>query len=177
MTIGEARTWVILVSLIVTAGVLVFLWVAPAVLHFPLDASGGDAARLIQIVLPVFLGYLGAASHFAFRHREGQDPTDEIRLSPYAALLIRWPLIGWAFLALVAFGVFWFTNRAAAPPGTGWTVDALATALTVSMGLLAVTTGVAVAFLFGVPGREERGSRPPDPLETPPPPPDHETSA
>lgn len=148
MTVGAARSWLILFSLFVTAAVLCFIWLAPALFGYPLDAAGGDSARLIQIVLPVFLGYLGAASHFAFRDHDEDDLADSVRLRPTAAHLIRWPLVLWVLIAAAALGGFWWTNRPGAEVGVGWTVDDLASALTVSMGLLAVTTGVAVSYLF-----------------------------
>ena len=58
-----ARVWLVKASLIVTTLTFVFFIVAPA-FNFPL--SFGEAIRLLEIVAPVFLGYLGSATQFLF---------------------------------------------------------------------------------------------------------------
>ena len=62
MTVDQARKWLILSSLIITGVQMIFLFVAPIV-DSPIFSKISD---LLQIVTPVFLGYLGSASHFIF---------------------------------------------------------------------------------------------------------------
>jgi hypothetical protein len=147
MTVEKARAWLIVSSLLITGVTVLFLFVAP-VLGYPLRQE--QALRIVQIVMPVFVGYLGSAAHFVFREREPDESEVRLRTHRLAELLLKGPVIVWGgimFAAIVAFGV---SNRPGAPPGSGWSVDDLAAAVTGGLSLLAVTTNVAVAYLFGV---------------------------
>jgi hypothetical protein len=64
MTTDEARRWIVLASLTITGAVFVFFLLAP-VSGYPLEIA--QAQGIFQIVLPVFLGYLGSATHFVFK--------------------------------------------------------------------------------------------------------------
>jgi hypothetical protein len=147
VTVDEARKWLILSSLSVTGGLFVFFLLAPT-LGYPLLFS--QSLRILEIVSPVFFGYLGSAATFVFRSASQADVVSfRAGVTGYVGLLIRGPLVvfGIAFTALiVAFGV---TNSATAPPGSGVSIDQLGAGVSVILGLLAVTTSVAVNYLFG----------------------------
>jgi len=151
-----ARSWIIKVSLGLTGGVFIFLVLSPF-LGYPLDPGAGDLIRLLEILFPVFLGYLGMATHFVFRS-EGTakaGAAEEPPLSSNAVLLIRGPVLVWMAMIVAAFTAFGLANRAGAPAGTGMSVDLLAGLVTAALGLLAATTSVAVSYLFS--GGEKGG--------------------
>jgi len=144
MTIESARKWLVLGSLIVTGTHFIFFLIAPAV-GYPIEYE--HSIRLLQISTPVFLGYLGAASRFVFQRHKA---TDQVVISnPLLGTLIRGPFIVFGLASIAALCAFGYSNRLNAPPGVGMSVDTLATAVTTALGLLAVTTNVAVSALFG----------------------------
>jgi hypothetical protein len=63
MTVDRARKWIILSSLIITGGQIIFLLIAGS-FGFPLEYPKN--LNLLQIITPVFLCYLGSAAHFVF---------------------------------------------------------------------------------------------------------------
>jgi hypothetical protein len=65
-------------------------------------------------------------------------------------MLVKGPIMIYGCAVVAAFSAFGFSNRAGAIVGTGMSVDNLATALSISLGVLAATTGVLVAYLFAV---------------------------
>lgn len=145
MSIESARAWIIKCSLAATFGVFAFVLVAPAV-GYPLSFSNGDAVRLMEILIPVFLGYLAAASHYVFQHKPVASGDRELPRN--AVTLIKVPLLVFSAVVVIALAMFGFTNRVDARPGTGWSVDLLAGIMALALGLLTATTHVAVAYLF-----------------------------
>ena len=143
MDADAARRWLILWSLVITAAVFVFFIIAPLT-GFPLSFE--QTRSLIQLILPVFLGYLGSASYFVFPRasRRARYPSN----SELIGLMVRGPVIVFAIVSVVAISTFGFSNRPSAVPGTGMTIEMLSTILSAALGLLAVTTNVAVAYLF-----------------------------
>ena len=153
MDILTARKWIIVTSFLIGTVTFIFFIVAPA-LEFPLLYD--QAWRLLQIVFPVFLGYLASAAHFVFAGAQNDEAERAARVGRHnelAGLLIRWPIILFGILVAVAVSAFGYTNRRNAVVGTGMSVDFLATALSLLLGLLTATTNVAVSYLFAV--REE----------------------
>ncbi len=150
MTIDQAREWVVKVSLGVPT-VLFFVVVLGDFLGYPLHWRGGDVLRILEIVVPVFFAYIGTAARFAFRGH-ALDASGAARKSTdlpnLAQLLIRWPLVLSILMIAVSLVGFGVSNRAAAPPGTGWSVDTLAGAIAIAMLLLGGSTSVAVSYLF-----------------------------
>jgi hypothetical protein len=148
MTLEQARGWLIRTSLVISFIILLFVIVGPGALGFPLDAERGQDTRILQIILPVFVGYLAAASHFVFSDRGQESATDERTLSGNALTLVKWPVLAWGILTVAMLGAFWYSNRAGGPPGAGWSVDKLAAYLTIGLSLLTATTNIAVNYLF-----------------------------
>jgi hypothetical protein len=141
MTIERARKVVILASLIITGVQMLFLIVAPSV-GFPL--SYPKNLDLLQIVSPVFLGYLGAATHFIFRNPPPTVPAQ----NEYLGFLVIGPLVIYVMAVGGAFAAFGYSNRVGAALGEGMTQDNLATALSFALSLLAATVGVISSYLF-----------------------------
>lgn len=141
MTADEARKWLILSSLIITGVQVVFLFAAPA-FGFPLTYPKN--LDLLQIVTPVFLGYLGSSAHFIFM----APPPTVIVNNQFLGFLVKGPIIIYACAMVAAFASFGYTNRQGAPIGGGMSVDNLATTMSISLGILAVTTGVIFSYLF-----------------------------
>lgn len=146
MTVENARKWLVVSSLSVTGSVFLFFLLAPAT-GFPLVFA--QSLRILEVALPVFLGYLGSAARFVFR--SGSD-ADEVAFrrsaSPLVGLLIRGPLIVFAFALGAIVLAFGLTNRPDAAPGSGVSVDQLTAGISIILGLLAVTTNVAISYLF-----------------------------
>jgi hypothetical protein len=138
------RIWAIKASLTIILASIVLLFCAPAI-GYPLDFD--QSIRLLQIIIPVFSGYLGlaAASIFGNAIDEVKLPRRRLKL---LRILLRGPIYvsatGLAFIAIV----FGMTNRQGALPGTGMTIDQLAWSITALLGILASTTGLIVSKLF-----------------------------
>src|SRR5258707_9890909 len=67
VTSQQAREWLIYSSLTACGTVFVFLFIAP-VSGYPIE--GRDALRVVEVLIPGFLGYLGSAAHYVFRRSE-----------------------------------------------------------------------------------------------------------
>jgi len=163
MTADEARRWLIKATLLLTGATFVFLLMAPVVGY---RLAWKDAIRVFEIVLPVFLGYLGTAAQFVFQNMAGKENSGiaATQTNPFLSLLVRGPI--WLFglviaTALVAFGV---SNSASAAAGTGMSADALAGVITAALGLLNVTTQVAVSYLFSLDAKPVEIVRPLPPV-------------
>jgi hypothetical protein len=159
MTIFEARKVIIWTSLGSTAAVFVFFLVGPP-LGFPLGWD--QVQRVIEIVLPVFLGYLGTATHFLFKK---SDPSGDLDLgdkAPLLGILIRGPLIVFGLAVAAILFAFGFSNRTNAKPDSGMSVDQLAWALTAALGILTASTGVSVSYLFSLGGKQDGAVSPGD---------------
>jgi len=165
MTIGGARKYLVISSLAITASVFVFFLLSPA-LGFPLTFD--QSLRVLEVVLPVFLGYLGSAASFVFRAGSQADAAVFRRgAASLAGLLIVGPIAIFTlslFAIILAFG---FTNRAGASPGSGISLNQLTAGISIILGLLVVTTNVAVGYLFGggenASASDTRSHRPTDP--------------
>jgi hypothetical protein len=149
MAADAARKWLIVASLILTTATFVVLWAAPA---FGYRLEFRDAIRITEIALPVFLGYLGAATQFVFqnlaRHQnKGIRPEAE---NVFLGLIVKGPIVAFTIAVAVIFISFGYTNRPAAPRGSGMSVDQFALGISAALGLLNVTTNVAVAYLFSL---------------------------
>jgi hypothetical protein len=124
-TVLHVRKWLIVASLSVTGVDLLFFILAPA-LGYPLEYP--QNLRLMQIVLPVVLGYLGTMTAFLFQAptRTSVNP-DAL---PFLTLLAKGPVILFGVATTAAIGAFGYMNRASAAPGTGMSVDTLSMTVT-----------------------------------------------
>jgi len=145
MDVAASRTWLIKASLGVTGANFLFFAMAPS-LGYPLEWS--ESVRLLQIVFPVFAGYLGSATHFLFRARRSASVRRVQGAPEQLALIVRGPVFLWGLASLGAIAAFGISNRMGAT-APGMEIDDLATLLTAALSLLAVTTSVVVGYLFG----------------------------
>jgi hypothetical protein len=102
---------------------------------------------LLQVVGPVFLGYLGTACAFIFKGPSPEVPVNEKFLGP----LVVGPIVLYVLYVGTAFAVFGYANREIAPIGTGIPVSVLSRELSIALGVLAATTSVINANLFFAP--------------------------
>lgn len=147
MTPNGARKWIIMTSLGLLGFTLLFFILSPY-LGYPLEFK--QAMRLMQIIFPIFLGYLGSAVTFVF----GQTDSEEIYISNHRAELLRYLTIGPSFVfifaliaSLTAFGL---SNSGVATPGGGISVDDLASLITILLGIMSATVGAIVVYLFNI---------------------------
>ena len=148
MSKDEARVWLVKASLGATAGVFAIFLALPV---FTSTISFNEILRLIEIIAPVFLGYLGMASHFLFRAK----PPQSIQLARGAKspgglfpLLVKGPVIVFVSLVVVTLAAFLYSNRPSATGARGMTIDVLAGVLSAELALLTVATSIISANLF-----------------------------
>ncbi|ETW94218.1 MAG: hypothetical protein ETSY1_35840 [Candidatus Entotheonella factor] len=143
MNTEMARIWLVVASLIIVAACFMFFILAP-LFGYPLESQ--QAIRLLEIVLPVFLGYLGSASYFVFKrpHRSRMP----VELGTLTSVMIRGPVIVFCLVVISAIFAFGYTNRFNATPRTGLSIDMLAGMLAAALGLLTVTTNLMVSYIF-----------------------------
>ena len=147
MTVDGARRWIIIASLFVTGTAFVFFLVAPAI-GYPLTWEQG--VRLFEIILPVFLAYLGSATHFLFHARMHQRQDHLENAGQFLGLLVKGPILVFGIATIALLFAFGYSNRSSAPAGEGMTIDMLSSSFTAALGILAVTTNVAVSYLFAL---------------------------
>jgi hypothetical protein len=143
LTVDKARGFLISSSLFITGCQIIFLIVAPA-FDYPLIYPKN--INILQIVTPVFLGYLGAATHFIFRIPPPQVVVDV----EFLPALVIGPVVVYILAFIAAFWAFGYSNRSGAPVPGGMSVDNLATLLSIILSVLAATTGVMISYLFAV---------------------------
>jgi hypothetical protein len=156
VTTNEARKWIILASLSAIASQAIFLLIAPVFgypLEFPKNLS------LLQILIPVMLGYLGSAAHFIF-----MSPPPEVRTdNELLGVMVKGPVIVYAIVTAAAYFAFGYSNRNGAAIGSGMSVDSLNNAISLTLGILAATTGVIVSYLFVTSRKDEQPAKPDTP--------------
>lgn len=145
MTVENARTWLITASLLITGGCFLFFILAPT-FSYPIDSD--QSVRILQIIIPVFIGYLGSATYFVFNNQTTSGNLSFQGNSKQVKLLIQGPVYLFCIGLVAILIVFWKGNSASAPPGAGMEIDGLATWVTVLLSILTVTTNVIVAYLF-----------------------------
>ncbi len=147
MTIEDSRKWLVTASLGVIGFQFVFFLLAPA-LGYPLTYA--QALRPMEIVLPVFLGYVGAATVSLFLGRNGSRPGQSPESRSHFSMLVRGPVVVFSLISCAALIAFGFSNRVGAPPGSGMSLDFLTRMISLSLGLLAVTTSAIVTYIFSL---------------------------
>jgi hypothetical protein len=139
MTPELARRKIVLLSLVTTVAFACFLIVSP--LFLPLSAQ--EAYQTVQIVFPVFAGYVGAAVIFLFRGHGGPGTVADseiLRYMVYAPFAIFWTMG-----AAVMF-YFFVSNLPGGVPGMEF--SQLTNYVTLLVSFMNATTGALTAFLF-----------------------------
>jgi hypothetical protein len=151
MAAQSARLAVVLYSLAITGFLIVFLVLAqPLGMRF--DFGKEENLRLVDIVLPTFFGYLGAASHFLFNANRGRDI--EAQNETMLKVLIHGPFL--IFIAAVSslFFAHYVSHRpleSAEPRIDQMDFGTVSRYLSICLALLAATVGVISSYLFGAP--------------------------
>ena len=144
MADNVARRLLIYSSLFISGALFVFFIMAPP-LGFPLTYE--QAIRVLEIVLPVFLGYIGSASAYLFSADQAVGIVHEDRRQFLAPLLVG-PVAIFLLVVVTILVSFGISNRSAAPAGEGMSVDMLAGAISAALGFLAVSTNLIAGRLF-----------------------------
>jgi len=139
---NEERRWLVSASLIATATMFAFFLVAPYV-GYPLEPN--QAQRVLQLVLPTFIGYLALAVPHYFGDKE---PAETLQPTRDRRLLVRGPVIVFGICYLLLIGVFWYSNRATGIPGMGMNIDTFAWFTSLLLAFLAAVTGLLAKKLF-----------------------------
>lgn len=143
MTIEKARIWLVLASLVICCVSLLFFLIAP-VTPYPLEWA--QSLRLLEIITPVFFGYLGLATRYVFsRVASEQDRTE---VSGLLLVLLKGPIFIFAIVAaglLISFG---WANTSDAMQANRMSIDVLSAAFATLLSLLTVTTNVIAEHLF-----------------------------
>ncbi len=147
MTFDKARYWLVLTSFVTTGVVFIFFVVAPST-GFPL--SFGQARGLLEIIVPVFVGYLASAAHYTFSRNMAKKRASNGVSDKLTSIMIRGPIVVFIVACFVAIVTFGYSNRPSAPSGNGMSIESLAWVISGGLGLLSVTTNVAVTYLFSI---------------------------
>jgi hypothetical protein len=145
--LAKERNWLVFTSLAITAAVSVFFLLAP-IIGYPLTYA--EAFRIIQIVAPVFAGYLGAAGQFAFSARDQNDPAVDPSRLYLIKILTRGPIAVFVLIFAVNIFAFGYTNRDGGNPEEAMTLSLFIGIITGTLALLAATTSAASGYLFHV---------------------------
>lgn len=157
----SARLAVVIYSLVITGGLILFLILAqPIGMRF--DFGRQENLRLIDVVIPTFLGYLGSASHFLFNSNRGREI--EEHNAGMLRLLIHGPF--WIFIVTICalFYAHYVSHRPLTtiePRIDVMDFNTLSRYVSIALGLLAITVGVISGYLFGPPPRQDQNDRPP----------------
>ena len=149
MTIQESRRWIVHWSLGLIALYGVFFLLA-LVLHYPLVFE--QSAQMLQIIFPIFLGYLATAIVFAFEGREVETRAPDL-LGP----LTKGPFLVSLLLSIALFVAFWVADstHSSAQPTTPMTFDVFSSLFAAIVGIHTATTSALVAYLFGAERRKQ----------------------
>lgn len=144
MTYNAARKWLVLSSLIMIAFYGTFLIIAP-VTAYPLDYE--QALQLLQVIFPLFIGYLSSAIVFVF---QGNDITENLQVSPLLGSLVKGPFFIVFLLITVAFLAFGMSNwpTADAVVGDGMPFNNLSNLTSLILAIHTGTTSSLVFYLF-----------------------------
>ena len=144
MTYNSARKWLVLSSLVMLGLYGFFLIIAP-VTSYPLEYE--QALQLLQVLFPLFIGYLSAAVVFVF---QGDDITSNLEVSPLLGSLVKGPFLLVFLLIATVFCAFGISNwpSESAGIGEGMPFDMLSTITSLILAIHTGTTSSLVFYLF-----------------------------
>ncbi|MDC9808714.1 MULTISPECIES: hypothetical protein [Rhizobium] len=145
----SARVTIVIYSLVLTASIMIFLALSQ-VIGMRFDYAKQENLRLIDIVLPTFLAYLGAASHFIFNSNAGRDVGEGN--GAILRVLVHAPFWIFGLFTASLFFVHYKTHLPLpddAPRVQPLTYDTLSRYLSVGLGVLAATVSILSSYLFG----------------------------
>lgn len=150
MRISTARSIVIFGSMCSIVVIVCVLMLGAAVNWLPLDIE--HANGILKIALPPFFGYLGAACHYVFAERRGNDRRDIKHLGQLllGSFAVYYTIV---VVALAAFVIINSPTLSIPQNANRFSTDSLETFFAVAMSFLAATTGVIAAYLFAAESR------------------------
>jgi hypothetical protein len=110
-----------------------------------------EVIRVLQIIFPVFIGYLSlAAAHVSRGISPGRLATrdSEFASRQITQLVLRGPIYVVGLCLIVLTAAFWISNIPSARPGNGMSLDNFCWFLSLLMGLLAASSALIIARLF-----------------------------
>jgi ABC-type dipeptide/oligopeptide/nickel transport system permease component len=143
MSYDAARIWLTTRSLLMISGFGLAYIIAPAT-RFPLSFE--QALSVLQIVFPLFLGYLASAVVFVTK----QDKKASEVMSGFLRVLITWPFYVVALLSFAIFFAFGVSNwpSETANTGHGMSFDTMSSLISLVLGIHTATTSALIAYLF-----------------------------
>jgi hypothetical protein len=148
MTYAVARLWLIKNSLLIMAFFGSALLVAPAT-RYPLSFE--QAISLLQIVLPLFIGYLSTAIVFLTSREAPLKRGPAREFSSILAHLVKgpvWLVALFLSIALIVFGIVNWPKPESQP--SGFDFGLLSNLVSFILSISAATTSALVAWLFKV---------------------------
>ena len=144
MTYENARTWLV-VSSFVMLGISGIFFISAPVFHFPLKYS--QAIQLLQMIFPLFLGYLSAAVVFIF---DGVTAQENLPLKGIFPVLVRGPFLLASALLVIATIAFGYSNWIGSGKIdlNGMPFDVFANLIALILGIHTSITNALVAYLF-----------------------------
>jgi uncharacterized membrane protein len=139
MTYEDARRQIVLLSLLTTVSFSCLIIISPLFIQL----KTAEALQVVQIVFPVFAGYIGAAVLFLFRGKPTTAPVIDELLLRY---LVNAPFLVFWCLGVAVLAYFYISNL----PGhvDGMAFAELATYVTILISFMNATTGALIGFLF-----------------------------
>jgi hypothetical protein len=148
-TFSDAQEWIVKTSLITSACLIVFFFIAPGLLNFPVEVQ--DAHHLLQLVLPPFFGYLALAVRSIVSDAKPKGEWGEQRVPRLLPLLIKGTNTLYLIIIVTALITFYLANAPSLGPkrlGTPVHFEDLSWAICAALSLQAATFGVLTAFVF-----------------------------
>ena len=141
----HARRLLINSSLAISALAFVFFILAPP-LGFPLTYE--QAVRILEIILPVFLGYIGSATSFLLSPSRSAPAVYDDERRQFMSTLLLGPVVVFLFVLVAILASFGISNGSHGRPGEGMSIDTLAGAISAALGFVAVATNLIAGKLF-----------------------------
>jgi len=149
MTIAQARTFIVTVSLWCT-GILIPFFILAPVFYYPMTYS--ESSDVLKIIIPIFLGNISAAAAYV-RYFVISSSKSEYDEQPIGVLnyLIKGPFIIF-FLGISTLIIsYGWTNSIYAPKGIGMPWEIFTGWISIILSIFTVTTGILITIIF--PGR------------------------
>jgi hypothetical protein len=138
MTLTEARNAVIVLSFATSLAALVFFLLS----HFFLPLDPSQSFQIAQMIVPVFIGYVGSCVYFIFAPEPVNPKVNNgflLRVMIYGPFLFFW-------IASIAFVLnFYFSNKR----GDLVRYETLSEQFTFILSFMTLTTGALTVYLFG----------------------------
>lgn len=139
-SLRTARVTVIVLSLGLTVSFIVFFLIAPLV-GYPLSIT--EAQELMNVVVPVFSGYLATAAACVFRKPDTTEP----ELSPLTMFMLLATAAAFIVLSVVLFWVFAHASKIPSP-GVAMTYAMLKGYFLTILSIMTAVYALAIAYLF-----------------------------